>query len=127
MRIRLWVVIGAAIAMAVAGCGGDDGGDAAPKTTADTPSFPRTVEHEGGTTEIPAAPQRVVSASVSLTGNLLAIDAPLVASGATQPNSPVGDEQGFFRQWGEVAADGASSLSPVRRWTSRPSSPNGPT
>ena len=146
MRRRSWLAVGAALALSVAACGGDDDdgttaatGEVAPDTEATGPtigeqaaatsldtvatasspptsgepatttagetSFPRTVEHEGGTTEIAAAPERVVSASVSLTGNLLAIDAPVVASGATQPNSQVGDDQGFFVQWGDVAAE----------------------
>nr|MBA2816010.1 Isochorismate synthase EntC [Candidatus Pantoea persica] len=38
-----------------------------------------------------------------LTGSLLAIDAPVIASGATAPGSRLADEQGFFRQWGAVA------------------------
>jgi iron complex transport system substrate-binding protein len=40
---------------------------------------------------------------VTLTGSLLAIDAPVVASGATTPNNRVADSQGFLRQWSEVA------------------------
>jgi ABC-type Fe2+-enterobactin transport system substrate-binding protein len=32
------------------------------------------------------APTRIVSTSVTLTGSLLAIDAPVIASGATAPN-----------------------------------------
>jgi len=46
---------------------------------------------------------RIVSTSVTLTGSLLAIDAPVIASGATTPNNRVADDQGFLRQWGEVA------------------------
>jgi len=48
-------------------------------------------------------PLRIVSTSVTLTGSLLAIDAPVVASGATAPNNRVADENGFLRQWGEIA------------------------
>jgi iron complex transport system substrate-binding protein len=40
---------------------------------------------------------------VTLTGSLLAIDAPVVASGATTPNNRVADGQGFLRQWGDIA------------------------
>ena len=40
---------------------------------------------------------------MTLTGSLLAIDAPVIASGATTPNNRVADDQGFLRQWGEVA------------------------
>ena len=46
-----------------------------------------------------------VSASVTLTGSLLAVDAPVTASGATMPNSPVADDQGFFTQWSDVAKE----------------------
>jgi iron complex transport system substrate-binding protein len=41
---------------------------------------------------------------VTLTGSLLAIDAPVVASGATTPNNRVAD-RGFLRQWSEVAKE----------------------
>ncbi len=40
---------------------------------------------------------------MTLTGSLLAIDAPVVASGATTPNNRVADNRGFLRQWSEVA------------------------
>ena len=40
---------------------------------------------------------------MTLTGSLLAIDAPVVASGATTPNNRVADAQGFLRQWGDIA------------------------
>ena len=40
---------------------------------------------------------------MTLTGSLLAIDAPVVASGATTPNNRVADGQGFLRQWSDVA------------------------
>lgn len=40
---------------------------------------------------------------MTLTGSLLAIDAPVVASGATTPNNRVADAQGFMRQWGDIA------------------------
>ncbi|ESH47746.1 iron-enterobactin transporter periplasmic binding protein [Salmonella enterica subsp. enterica serovar Choleraesuis str. 0006] len=48
-------------------------------------------------------PARIVSTSVTLTGSLLAIDAPVVASGATTPNNRFADDQGFMRQWSDVA------------------------
>jgi len=47
--------------------------------------------------------QRIVSTRVTLTGTLLAIDAPVVASGATSANSSLSDARGFFTQWGNVA------------------------
>ena len=65
--------------------------------------WPRTVEGANGPLTLNQAPQRIVSTSVTLTGSLLAIDAPVIASGATAPGSRLADDQGFFRQWGEVA------------------------
>lgn len=66
--------------------------------------FPRTVEHELGETEIPAEPLRIVSTSPSITGSLLAIDAPVTATAAAMI-TPMTDDQGFFTQWAEVAAE----------------------
>ncbi len=66
--------------------------------------WPRQIIGDNGKTiTLKAAPQRIVSTSVTLTGSLLAIDAPVVASGAGMPNSRFTDSQGFFRQWGEIA------------------------
>ena len=47
-------------------------------------------------TELPAPPRRILSTSVTVTGTLLAIDAPLVAS-ASAANGK------FFAQWADVA------------------------
>ena len=49
-----------------------------------------------------AKPLRIVSTTPSVTGILLAMDAPLVASAATTP-SRLSDAKGFFTQWAEVA------------------------
>lgn len=49
-----------------------------------------------------AQPTRIVSTSPSVTGILLAMDAPLVASAATTP-SRISDAKGFFTQWADVA------------------------
>jgi len=65
--------------------------------------WPRTVQGANGAITLNHAPQRIVSTSVTLTGSLLAIDAPVIASGATAPNSRLADDQGFFRQWSDVA------------------------
>lgn len=64
--------------------------------------WPRTITHEAGELTIPQKPLRIVSTAPSLTGILLAMDAPLVASAATTP-SVLTDDKGFFRQWAEVA------------------------
>ena len=65
--------------------------------------WPRTLTDSHGTHTFEQAPVRIVSTSVTLTGSLLAIDAPVVASGATTPGNRMGDSQGFLRQWGDVA------------------------
>lgn len=58
--------------------------------------FPRTfVNADGSTTTIPAQPKRILSTSVTISGTLLAIDAPLIASALTY-------EGQFFSQWAEI-------------------------
>lgn len=66
--------------------------------------WPREISNFNGPLKLDHAPQRIVSTSVTLTGSLLAIDAPVVGSGATAPNNRFADSQGFFRQWGDIAA-----------------------
>lgn len=62
--------------------------------------------------EIPAQPKKVVSASVTLTGALLAIDAPVAATGGAKANSAIADRNGFLLQWADVAErKGVKSLS----------------
>jgi len=67
--------------------------------------WPREVTDSRGVHQLEHKPMRIVSTSVTLTGSLLAIDAPVVASGATTPNNRVADGQGFLRQWGDVARE----------------------
>ena len=71
--------------------------------TAQAADWPRQIGADGSQVTLPAKPQRIVSTSVTLTGSLLAIGAPVVASGATAPNNRFADDQGFLRQWGQVA------------------------
>ena len=72
-------------------------------TSAQAADWPRQITDSYGTHTLPSQPLRIVSTSVTLTGSLLAIDAPVVASGATTPNNRVADAQGFLRQWGDIA------------------------
>lgn len=51
---------------------------------------------DGSQVSIPAQPRRILSASVTLTGSLLAIDAPVVASS-------INGNKRFFDQWAAVA------------------------
>lgn len=72
--------------------------------------WPRTVTTADGSVDLPVPPQRVVSTAPSLTGILLAIDAPVVSTAAAVIG-PLTDDQGFFRQWAEPAhARGLSVL-----------------
>ncbi|WP_210081954.1 Fe2+-enterobactin ABC transporter substrate-binding protein [Pantoea endophytica] len=66
-------------------------------------AWPRTIATPKGPFTLQQPPQRIVSTSVTLSGTLLAINTPLVGSGATSRNSNVSDVQGFFTQWSAVA------------------------
>ncbi|MFY2738869.1 Fe2+-enterobactin ABC transporter substrate-binding protein [Pseudocitrobacter faecalis] len=72
-------------------------------SSASAADWPRQVSDSRGTITLEHKPERIVSTSVTLTGSLLAIDAPVIASGATTPNNRVADSQGFLRQWSDVA------------------------
>lgn len=71
--------------------------------SAQASGWPRTFTDSKGTHTLQQAPVRIVSTSVTLTGSLLALDAPVIASGTTRPGNKVSDEHGFLRQWGEIA------------------------
>lgn len=76
-----------------------------------TLGWPRSIMTREGLLTLQKAPTRIVSTSVTLSGTLLAINAPLVASGATMANTSVAAEQGFMRQWSDIAnARGVTSL-----------------
>ncbi|CAI0697860.1 Ferrienterobactin-binding periplasmic protein precursor [Serratia proteamaculans] len=66
--------------------------------------WPRKIETSHGVVTLSQPPARIVSTSVTVTGTLLAIDAPVIASGATTPGNRLADSQGFFHQWGAIAA-----------------------
>ena len=74
-------------------------------TSALAADWPRQVTDSRGAHTLESKPLRIVSTSVTLTGSLLAIDAPVVASGATTPNNRVADDRGFLRQWSAVAKE----------------------
>lgn len=92
-----------ALALGLAACspsGSAETGD----TSGASGEWPRTVTHEAGETTIPKQPKRIVSTSLSITGTLLAMNAPLIATAATTPGNGA-DEHGFFSQWADVAVD----------------------
>lgn len=92
------------LAMLLVGC--DNAATPTPTTSASASvGWPRTVPTPKGPLTLTHPPQRIVSTSVTLSGTLLAINAPLVGSGATSPDTVVADEQGFFRQWSAEAKD----------------------
>lgn len=65
--------------------------------SASTYSYPRTfLNADGSTTVIPSKPTRILSTSVTISGTLLAIDAPLAATALTY-------EGKFFSQWADIA------------------------
>ncbi|WP_395858572.1 Fe2+-enterobactin ABC transporter substrate-binding protein [Affinibrenneria salicis] len=94
-----------AVLLLVAGCDNQQAAAPASPPAASTvqDGWPRTVQTLKGPLTLQRAPQRIVSTSVTLSGTLLAINAPLIASGATNPNMQVSDDQGFFIQWSEQA------------------------
>ena len=80
-------------------------------SAAQSAEFPRTIETLNGakqptTITIEQQPKRIVSASVSLTGSLLSIDAPIVASGGGNGESPMfTKDEGFGIQWADKAKE----------------------
>lgn len=119
---RRLMAVGLALATAagLAACSADSSNDKAdsadPSASQETAAsesqdaaFPRTIETLDGAgnpteVEIPAKPERIVSGSVSLTGALLSLDAPVVASSGGNPKAPMfDDETGFGLAWNDLA------------------------
>lgn len=104
-RLPTLIATAAAAALLLAGCASPTGDTAAPDSATDASGdWPRTIEHAAGSTTIDEKPLRIVSVAPSLTGSLLSIDAPLVATGAA-PVTPLTDDNGFFTQWADVAVE----------------------
>ena len=97
--------LGAVLAAELSACSASSSDSETPAAQS-SGDWPRTVSCDDGEVTIDAQPRRVVSTSVTLTGSLLAVGAPVVASGATAPdNAGLTDSQGFFVQWSERARD----------------------
>lgn len=79
----------------LAGCGTDP-----EKSSEQSEGSIRFTNADGSITTIPARPRRILSTSASVTGTLLAIDAPLAAS-ASAANGQ------YFPQWAQVAKERA--------------------
>ena len=71
------VAVAASIALVVPACSSNDE-PAATTTSTESGAFPRTIEHFRGSTEIPAAPQRIVALDNSFTDAVLLLESPLV-------------------------------------------------
>lgn len=103
----LRLVLAALLALTVTACSPSKGPDAAPSTPgapqATDQAWPRTIAHALGSATLPAQPKRIVSTSMVLTGTLLALDAPVVGTGASKPNAIGLDDQGLFTHWAPLA------------------------
>lgn len=138
---RLLAAVGTlALGVTMTACSSDtesneDASTPATDSSESSGEWPRTVETADGPVTLDAQPERIVSTSVTLTGTLLALDAPLYGT-AAQPPSTVTDDDGLFTQWADVAAERdveilyqasrASRRSPPRHRTSSSSRPAAP-
>ncbi|WP_297008024.1 Fe2+-enterobactin ABC transporter substrate-binding protein [uncultured Corynebacterium sp.] len=124
------VIAALALTTGLAACSGDDSDDDPTTGGSGDGSWPRSVpslavkNHHLDCTdqldistcatenvEIPEQPQRIVSTAVGLTGSLLAVDAPVVATGGATKGSTADNDEGFFNQWADEARDkGVESL-----------------
>lgn len=75
---------------------------AAPAALAQETAWPRTIQHQAGELTLASQPLRIVSTTPSVTGILLAMEAPVIASAATTP-SILTDDKGFFSSWAAIA------------------------
>ncbi|MDN5639844.1 MAG: Fe2+-enterobactin ABC transporter substrate-binding protein [Actinomycetia bacterium] len=106
-------------ALSACGSSGDGGSEDSASASGSSGDWPRTVEDDNGDeVTIDSQPKRIVSTSVTLTGSLLAADAPVKATGITQTNTPVSDDKGFFTQWGDVAEQ--RGVKPLSGITTKP-------
>ena len=89
---------------ALSGCGDVPSVPISTTVQSDSPDgWPRTIETIKGPITLKKPPERIISTSVTLTGTLLTVNAPLVASSATKHMTSVTDETGFFTQWSTLA------------------------
>ncbi|NLU83471.1 Fe2+-enterobactin ABC transporter substrate-binding protein [Rhodococcus sp. HNM0569] len=104
LRRTIAVLAALTLAGGVAACSSSDESADDTAVSTSTGDWPRTVSTERGDITIEQQPERIVSTSVTLTGSLLALDAPLAGT-AAQPPSTVTDDRGLFTQWADVATD----------------------
>lgn len=106
-RRRMLTLLGATACAPLVACGNKQAASpaASASTAASSGSWPQEVTHPLGKTTLPSQPQRIVSTSTVLTGTLLALDAPVIASGGSKPNAEGLDENGFFTHWSAKAKE----------------------
>lgn len=110
LKKTLAAAAAAAFALTLGACGSGTGTAATPSAGSSTPAaeagtWPRTIDTENGPLTLDKAPERIVSTTISTTGSLLAINAPVVATSLSTPDSTTIDKDGFFAQWGDVARE----------------------
>ncbi|MEM8529529.1 MAG: ABC transporter substrate-binding protein [Chloroflexota bacterium] len=100
-RRRFLIGAGALGIGVITGCSADEQEAVTP--TATTEGMTRIVTHALGETAVPTRATRIVSISISVTGPLLAADAPVIGSqGSTELT---GDPTGFFPAYADVARE----------------------
>lgn len=95
----------AVMALTLGACSNGSAEAESTESAAATAQWPRTIVHEAGETVIDAKPENIVSTSLSVTGTLLAIDAPVTSTSVSTARSGTADENGFFTQWADVAVE----------------------
>ncbi|ASA56938.1 Fe2+-enterobactin ABC transporter substrate-binding protein [Vibrio gazogenes] len=98
-----FLLLGILFSMLLTGCNDQTAETASEADLTISQGWPKTITSHYGKVTLSEPPKRIVSTSVSITGTLLAIDAPLIASGGSRPNTHVADQNGFFYQWNQVA------------------------
>lgn len=112
------------LALGLAACSGDSSSDSAQSSGAQassagagaassaaadaTGTWPRTVTTQDGQgnekqIKISEQPKKIFSTSVTLTGQLLALDAPVDSIGVQSKGNAIADDKGFFTQWADKA------------------------
>lgn len=107
MRITKMAVSLSAIAvtaaLALTGCSASSTDSDSSASATDSTTWPLTVTDDAGhEVTLDKHPERIVNTALSVTGTLLAIDAPVVATAATSVSN-ITDDKGFFSQWASVA------------------------
>lgn len=117
------------LACGAVACGSNDSSEPSGASTSATDStsasstdsgaesqWPRTVTTLNGSGEetevtIEEAPANIASTSVTLTGQLLALDAPVTSTGVQSKGNAIADDKGFFKQWAPEAEEAGVEVS----------------